>query len=65
MNDPGSSYKLTALAPSDLVLLLQRSGSRTASMALLERQFAAGLPRNPNGTVNFFEYLAYLLKPRS
>jgi|GEM_PF-3277498 len=62
MNDP--SPKLTALTPDDLVMLLQRSGSRTASLTLLRRQLASGLQSNPDGTVNLFVYLSYLLEHR-
>ena len=54
--------KLTALSIDDLVRLLRQSGSRTVSREIIESQIDAGVPSNPDGTVNLFHYIAYLLE---
>jgi hypothetical protein len=54
--------KLTALSISDLVKLLKRSGSRTASEETVREDIANGAPVNPDGTINLIKYAAYLAK---
>ncbi|MEI8244609.1 MAG: hypothetical protein WCI51_02195 [Lentisphaerota bacterium] len=54
--------KLTALSVDDLVRLLRQSGSRTVSRETIESQIAAGVPCNPDGTINLFHYVAFLLE---
>ncbi|MDD5699494.1 MAG: hypothetical protein PHH77_12845 [Victivallaceae bacterium] len=57
-----SQIKLTALSISDLVKLLKRSGSRTASEETVTEDVANGAPVNPDGTFNLIKYAAYLAK---
>ena len=57
-----NSLKLTALQPEMLVNILRRAGSRTISAESLAADFAAGAPRNEDGTVNLIEYAAWLVK---
>ncbi|MDD5699511.1 MAG: hypothetical protein PHH77_12930 [Victivallaceae bacterium] len=57
-----SQVKLTALSISDLVKLLKRSGSRTASEETVRKDVANGAPVNPDGTFNLIKYAAYLAK---
>ncbi|MDD5728017.1 MAG: hypothetical protein PHV59_05565 [Victivallales bacterium] len=57
-----SQIKLTALSISDLVKLLKRSGSRTASKETVTEDVANGAPVNPDGTFNLIKYAAYLAK---
>lgn len=54
--------KLTALQPEMLVNLLRRAGSRLISAETLAADFAAGAPKNEDGTVNLIEYAAWLVK---
>ena len=57
-----NSLKLTALQPDMLVNILRRAGSRLISAESLAADFAAGAPRNEDGTVNLIEYAAWLVK---
>jgi len=57
-----NSLKLTALQPEMLVNLLRRAGSRLISAETLAADFAAGAPKNEDGTVNLIEYAAWLVK---
>ncbi|MDD5699292.1 MAG: hypothetical protein PHH77_11815 [Victivallaceae bacterium] len=57
-----SQIKLTSLPVSDLVKLLKRSGSRTASEETVTEDVANGAPVNPDGTFNLIKYAAYLAK---
>ena len=57
-----NSLKLTALPPEMLVRLLKQAGSRLISAATLAADFAAGAPKNEDGTVNLIEYAAWLVK---
>jgi len=57
-----NNLKLTALQPDVLVRLLKQAGSRLMSTEVLQEDFDAGAPRNPDGTVNLIEYAAWLAK---
>ena len=54
--------KLTALQPEMLINILRRAGSRLISAETLAADFAAGAPKNEDGTVNLIEYAAWLVK---
>ncbi|MFA6717237.1 MAG: hypothetical protein WCS27_17795 [Victivallaceae bacterium] len=56
------SIKLTELSVPNLVKLLKRSGSRTASEETVTEDVANGAPVNPDGTINLIKYAAYLAK---
>ena len=57
-----NSLKLTAMQPEMLIKILKQAGSRTISAETLEADFAAGAPKNDDGTVNLIEYAAWLVK---
>lgn len=57
-----NSLKLTALQPDMLVNLLKGAGSRLISAELLTADFAAGAPRNEDGTINLVEFAAWIVK---
>ena len=57
-----NSLKLTALQPEMLVNILTGAGSRLVSAELLLADFAAGAPRNEDGTINFVEFAAWVVK---
>ena len=57
-----NSLKLTALPPEMLVRLRKQAGSRLISAETLAADFAAGSPKNEDGTVNLIEYAAWLVK---
>ena len=57
-----NSLKLTALQPDMLVNLLKGAGSRLISPELLTADFAAGAPRNEDGTINLVEFAAWIVK---
>lgn len=57
-----NSLKLTALPPEMLVNLMKQAGSRLISAETLAADFAAGAPKNEDGTVNLIEYAAWLVK---
>jgi hypothetical protein len=49
--------------PQDVVVqLLQRSGCREYSVELLQSDIEAGAPVNEDGTINLFNYGAWLLE---
>ena len=54
--------KLTALPPEMLVNLMKQAGSRQISAETLAADFAAGAPKNEDGTVNLIEFAAWLVK---
>ena len=54
--------KLTALQPEMLVNILKQAGSRQISAEKLAADFAAGAPKNEDGTVNLVEFAAWLVK---
>ncbi len=57
-----NSLKLTALPPEMLVNLMKQAGSRQISTETLAADFAAGAPKNEDGTVNLIEFAAWLVK---
>ena len=57
-----NSLKLTALQPDMLVNLLKGTGSRLISAELQTADFAAGAPRNEDGTINLVEFAAWIVK---
>ena len=57
-----NSLKITALQPDMLVNLLKGAGSRLISAELLTADFAAGAPRNEDGTINLVEFAAWIVK---
>ncbi|MBE6372141.1 MAG: hypothetical protein E7055_08715 [Lentisphaerae bacterium] len=57
-----NSLKLTALQPEMLVNILKQAGSRQISAEKLAADFAAGAPKNEDGTVNLVEFAAWLVK---
>lgn len=57
-----NTLKLTALQPDVLVRLLKQAGGRLLTQEVLQEDFEAGAPRNPDGTVNLIEYAAWLAK---
>lgn len=56
-----TQQSLTALKKEDLVTLLKNAGSRFASLEALEADIAEGAPVNPDGTINFVTYSAWLI----
>ena len=57
-----NSLKLTALQPEMLVNILKQAGSRQISAEKLAADFAAGAPKNEDGTVNLVDFAAWLVK---
>ncbi len=57
-----NSLKMTALSPENVVQLLKRAGCRDMTMEILERDIAAGLPVNGDGTINLIEYTAWMIR---
>jgi len=53
---------ITALSVSDLAKLLKQAGSRYASEAAIQKDIDSGAPVNSDGTINFINYAAWLLK---
>ena len=57
-----NSLKLTALQPEMLVNLMKQAGSRLISAETLAADFAAGAPKNEDGTINLVELAAWIVK---
>ena len=57
-----NSLKLTALPPEMLINILKQAGSRLISAEKLAADFAAGAPKNEDGTINLIEFAAWLVK---
>jgi hypothetical protein len=55
-----NSLKLTSIPKDLLVKLLRSSGSRDYTMEILEDDIARGAPINDDGTINLFDYGAWL-----
>ena len=52
----------TRLQPQQLVMLLMKAGSKLATLSAIEKNFAAGAPRNGDGTIHLMHYTAWLVK---
>ena len=59
MND-GAKKSIEALTPETLAELLRKSGSRLATPAIIRRMIEEGAPTNPDGTISFVKFTAYL-----
>lgn len=57
-----SEYNVKALPKGALVRALKNAGSRTLTEERLEADIAAGAPVNENGTMNLYDYAAWILK---
>ena len=57
-----NSLRLTALQPDMLINLLKGAGSRLISAETLSADYAAGAPRNEDGTINLIEFAAWIVK---
>ena len=57
-----NSLKLTALPPEMLINILKQAGSRLISAERLVADFAAGAPKNEDGTINLIEFAAWIVK---
>jgi len=57
-----NSLKLTALQPEMLIKILKQAGSRLITAETLAADFAAGAPKNEDGTVNLIEFTAWMKK---
>ena len=57
-----NSLKLTALQPEMLINILKQAGSRLISAERLAADFAAGAPKNEDGTINLIEFAAWIVK---
>ena len=57
-----NSLKLTALQPEMLINILKQAGSRLISAEKLSADFAAGAPKNEDGTINLIEFAAWIVK---
>ncbi len=55
-----NSLKLTSIPKDLLVKLFRSSGSRDYTMEILEDDIARGAPINDDGTINLFDYGAWL-----
>ena len=51
---------IDALTPELLAETLRKSGSKTATAAIIRKMIAAGAPTNPDGTISFVKFTAYL-----
>lgn len=57
-----NDLKLTALPQDKLVMLLQRTGARHFTLELLQDDLESGAPANDDGTMNFVEYAAWVIR---
>ena len=60
MNTDAPKKSIEALTPETLAELLRKSGSRTATAATVRSMIAAGAPVNPDGTISFVKFTAWL-----
>lgn len=51
---------ITHLSPEMFIRLMANSGFRDASADLLEQDIAIGAPVNADGTINLFDFAAWL-----
>ena len=52
---------MKALTIEEFVALLKKAGSTTITIEKINAEIASGAPVNPDGTINLFEYVAWLL----
>lgn len=52
----------TKLPPKQLVELLKKAGSKTATEALIKAHVAAGAPHNADGSIHLLHYTAWLAR---
>lgn len=57
-----NSIKITALTVQQIVLLLKKAGSRTVTEDSINADIENGCPVNNDGTINFCDYAAWLVK---
>lgn len=57
MNSKKSIEKMT---PDALAEILRKAGSKTATAEIIQRMIADGAPTNPDGTISFVKFTAYL-----
>lgn len=55
---------VTKLPKEDVVKLIIGSGAKEYTAETLEDDIAKGLPLNDDGTINFFDYMAWLYDKR-
>ena len=56
-----SPVKLTEIKKEELLILLEKSGSRKATNQTIQADIEAGAPLNSDGTVNIIDYTAWLV----
>lgn len=59
MNEP-QKKSIEELTPETCAELLRKSGSKTATADAIRKMIAAGAPTNPDGTISFIKFTAYL-----
>lgn len=57
---PKEQIDMTHLSKEVTVKLLQTSGCKSFSLDVIEDDIASGAPVNPDGTINLFDYAAWL-----
>jgi hypothetical protein len=55
---------VTKLPKEDIVKIILASGAKEYSMEVLENDIKLGLPINDDGTINMFDYMAWLYDER-
>lgn len=55
----------TAIAVADAARLLSAAGGRSVTPEQIEADIEAGMPTNPDGTINLVRYAAWLVKEMS
>ncbi|MGD9856108.1 MAG: hypothetical protein AB7U20_14280 [Planctomycetaceae bacterium] len=63
MSEPNRINPL-ALSVADAARLLSKGAGRAISAKQIEADLAAGLPRNPDGTISLITYAAWLSSQR-
>lgn len=55
---------ITHIAKEDMVKLILASGAKEYSMETLQEDIKKGFPLNEDGTMNLFDYMAWLYDKR-
>lgn len=50
----------TAMSPAQVAEFLTRAGDKPVAEVDVQQDIEAGAPKNPDGTVNFLHYVAWL-----